>query len=192
MERFLVPKPKPITERVRFVYYRGLRVPSYGSPDIKDVSYTITARVDCTGLDVQTGQADGVLVCLGDRFCGYTLFVKGGHLVHDYNTAGTHYVARSTTPIPSGPATLAYTFTKSGAVKGTGVVTINGASAGSVDLARTLGMHLSPSGLTVGYGPLSPVSPEYDAPFPFGGELFDVVFELGNDRAEAPTNAYLD
>ena len=192
MERFLVPKPKPITERDRFVYYRGLRVPSYGSPDIKDVSYTITARVDCTGLDVQAGQADGVLVCLGDRFCGYTLFVKGGHLVHDYNTAGTHYVARSTTPIPSGPATLAYTFTKSGAVKGTGVVTINGASAGSVDLARTLGMHLSPSGLTVGYGPLSPVSPEYDAPFPFGGELFDVVFELGNDRAEAPTNAYLD
>jgi hypothetical protein len=192
MERFLVPKPKPITERDRFVYYRGVRIPSYGSPDIKDVSYTVTATVDCTGLDVAGGAADGVLVCLGDRFCGYSLFVRDGYLVHDYNTAGTHFVARSTERVPAGPAVLRYRFARTGPVQGIGTVSIDDRADGSVELTRTLGMHLSPSGLTVGYGPLSPVSPRYDAPFPFGGVLHEVVFELGGDRAGAPTGAYLD
>ena len=131
-------------------------------------------------------------MCLGDRFCGYTLFVKDGHLVHDYNTAGTHYVARSTRRIPAGPATLAFDFAKTGEVRGIGTVLIDGAASGSIDMARTLGMHLSPSGLTVGYGPLSPVSPLYDAPFPFGGRLDELRFELGHDRVGAPGNAYLD
>ena len=192
MERFLVPKPKPITERDRFVYYRGIRVPSYGAPDIKNVSYTITATVDCGGLDIAAGDADGILVCLGDRFCGYSFFVRDGYLVHDYNTAGTHYVARSTRRIPAGPATLAFDFAKTGEVRGIGTVLIDGAASGSIDMARTLGMHLSPSGLTVGYGPLSPVSPLYDAPFPFGGRLDELRFDLGHDRVGAPGNAYLD
>ncbi len=38
MERFLVPKPRPITSRDRFVYYSGIRIPSYGAPDVKDDS----------------------------------------------------------------------------------------------------------------------------------------------------------
>jgi arylsulfatase len=192
MERFLVPKPKPITERSRFVYYPGTRIPSYGSPDVKDVSYTITATVDCSGLDIASGAADGILVCLGDRFCGYSFFVHEGYLLHDYNAAGTHYVARSAGPLPAGPATLRYTFTKTGRLAGTGTVTIDGRAAGSVDLGRTLGMHLSPSGLTVGYGPLSPVSPRYEPPFPFGGLLHQVVVEVGADRTGAPVGAYLD
>jgi arylsulfatase A-like enzyme len=192
VERFLTPKPKPITERSRFVYYPGVRVPSYGAPDVRDVSYTITVRVDCTGIDVASGAADGVLVCLGDRFCGYSLFVHDGALVHDYNCAGNHYVARTTAQLPAGPCELRYTFTKTGRLQGEGTVTIDGAAAGSVDVARTLSTHLSPAPLTVGRGPLSPVSPLYEAPFLFGGVLHQVVFELGDDRAGVPTSPYLD
>ena len=81
---------------------------------------------------------------------------------------------------------------RTGALRGTGTVTIDGTAVGSVELTRTLGMHLSPSGLTVGYGPLSPVSPSYTAPFTFGATLHHVVFELGHDRDANPTNAYLD
>jgi arylsulfatase len=192
MERFLVPKPRPITSRSRFVYYDRLRIPSYGSPDIKDVSYTITATVDCTGLDVGAGEADGVLVCCGDRFCGYSLFVNGGRLVHDYNAAGVHYVARSADLLPSGPAVVRYRFEKTGTLTGVGTVEIDGGGQYSVELDRTLAMHISPVGLTVGYGPLSPVSAEYEAPFHFGGTLHELVFELGSDRATDPRGAYVD
>jgi arylsulfatase A-like enzyme len=192
MERFLVPKPRPITSRDRFTYYDLLRIPSYGSPDVKDVSYSVTARVDCSGLDVEAGEADGVLVCCGDRFCGYSLYVKDGRLVHDYNAAGVHYVARSSGVVPSGPSVLRYRFEKTGPLRGTGIVEIDEASAGSVELTRTLAMHISPVGLTVGYGPLSPVSTDYDAPFRFGGTLHDVVFELGSDRAGEVRGAYVD
>ena len=192
VERFLTPKPKPITARDRFVYYPGVRIPSYGAPDVRDVSYTITVRVDCTGLDVDAGAADGVLVCLGDRFCGYSLFVHGGALVHDYNCADTHYVARSTTQVPAGPCELRYTFTKTGRMRGTGTVSIDGAGAHTVDLPFTLGTHLTPAPLTVGRAPLSPVSPCYDAPFAFGGVLHDVVFELGADRHPEPVGEPLD
>ena len=192
VERFLTPKPKPITERSRFVYYPDVRVPSYSAPDVRDVSYTITVRVDCTGIDVASGAADGVLVCLGDRFCGYSMFAHEGTLVHDYNCAGHHYVARSSAPLPAGPCELRYTFTKTGRLQGHGTVTIDGAAAGSVDVARTLSTHLSPAPLTVGRGPLSPVSALYDAPFPFGGVLHTVVYEIGNDRAGVPTSPFLD
>ena len=120
MERFLVPKPRPITSRDRFVYYSGIRIPSYGAPDVKNVSYSITATVDCHGLDVRAGAADGAILCSGDRFCGYTLFIKDGYFIHDYNTAGTHYIARSQTTVPSGPATLRYRFTKTGQLRGIG------------------------------------------------------------------------
>ena len=192
VERFLTPKPKPITSRDRFVYYAGVRLPSYGAPDVRDVSYTITARVDCTGRDVAAGDADGVIVCLGDRFCGYALFVHDGALVHDYNCAGNHYVARTTTRVPAGPCELRYTFTKTGRLRGTGTVTIDGAGAHTVELPFTLGTHITPAPLTVGRAPLSPVSPLYAAPFAFGGVLHDVVFELGSDRANESRGAYLD
>ena len=192
MERFLVPKPRPITSRSRFVYYDRLRIPSYGSPDIKDVSYTITARVDCSGLDVAAGEADGVLVCCGDRFCGYSLFVNQGRLVHDYNAAGIHYVARSSGLLPSGPSVLQYRFDKTGPLTGIGTVEIDGGGEGSIELSRTLAMHISPVGLTVGYGPLSPVSAEYEAPFRFGGTLHELIFELRSDRASDARGAYVD
>jgi len=182
MERFLVPKPRPITSRRTFTYHPGIRVPSYGSPDIKDVSYTITATVDCSGVDVVAGDADGVLVCCGDRFCGYSLFVRDGFLVHDYNRAGTHFVARSVARLPAGVAVCRYAFTKTGRLQGQGTVTIDGAAAGSVALVGTLGMHVSPGGLSVGRGPLSAVSAQYEAPFDFGGRIERVVFELGDDR----------
>lgn len=107
-------------------------------------------------------------------------------------TAGHHYVARSSAPLPAGPCELRYTFTKTGRLQGHDTVTIDGAAAGSVDVARTLSTHLSPAPLTVGRGPLSPVSPLYDAPFPFGGVLHTVVYEIGNDRAGVPTSPFLD
>jgi arylsulfatase A-like enzyme len=192
MERFLVPKPRPITSRDRFVYYSGIRIPSYGAPDIKNVSYTITATVDCTGLDVAAGGADGTILNSGDRFCGYALFIKDGHLVHDYNAAGTHYVARSSGLVPAGPTRLRYRFTKTGELRGLGACSIDGSDGDPIELGRTLGVHISPAGLSVGWSALSPVSDLFESPFRFGGRIDEVVFDLGSDRSGDPPDSIVD
>jgi arylsulfatase len=192
MERFLVPKPRPITSRDRFVYHSGIRIPSYSAPDIKNVSYTITATIDCSGLDVAAGEADGAIMCSGDRFCGYALFISNGHLVHDYNAAGVHYIARSAAPVGARPTTLRYRFTKTGELRGNGVCAIDGVDGPAVELTRTLGVHISPAGMCIGWSALSPVSELYESPFPFRGRIEEVVFELGSDRTGDPPTTIVD
>jgi arylsulfatase A-like enzyme len=179
LERFHVPKPRPITDRTRFEYHPGAVIPSDGAPNIKDVSYTITADVDRLG--------DGTVVSCGDRFSGYALYVRDGHLVHDYNAAGAHHVVRSTIAVPTGPARLEYRFTRTGALCGTGELVIDGHVCGRVEIDRTLGVHDSPAGLTVGRTRLSAIAADYAAPFPFDGTIARVEFTLGGDRgAPAP------
>jgi Sulfatase len=177
LERFLVPKPRPITGRSTFVYYPGARIPGEGAANVIDVSYTITAHVSRGG--------DGVLICHGDRFSGYSLFVQGGHLVHDYNCAGAHTMVRSSSPVPDGASVLRYRFTKTGRLRGTGSLEIDGAPAGAVELPQTLGTHINAIGVSVGRNPLSPVSERYEPPFAFSGALEKVVVELGDDRGPA-------
>jgi arylsulfatase len=174
LERFHVPKPRPITSRSRFTYYAGAQMPSDAAPNIKNVSYTITAEIDRRG--------DGVIVSCGDRFSGYVLYVQDARLVHDYNAAGTHFVIRSDIDVPVGPARVSYRFTRTGELRGFGELLIDDRTSGSVELTRTLGVHDSPAGLTVGRNRLSPVAPDYEAPFPFDGAIRHVVITLGEDR----------
>jgi arylsulfatase len=184
LERFLVPKPRPITERSSFTYYPGIRVPGEGAPGIVDVSYTIDAHVEETG--------DGVLICHGDRFSGYSLFVKDGRLVHDYNCAGVHHVVRSEVPVPPGRHVLRYRFARTGPLQGIGTLEIDGVPVGAAEQPRTLGVHINAVGVSVGHNPLSPVSPEYASPFRFSGVLEKVVIEIGTDRGVAAPEDILD
>ncbi len=180
LERFLVPKPRPLTDRSTFVYYPGSRIPGEGAANVIDVSYTITAHVSRVG--------DGVLICHGDRFSGYSLFVHEGHLVHDYNCAGEHTIVRSLIPVPAGASRLGYRFTKTGRLQGRGSLEIDGTPAGSAEVPLTLGTHINAVGVSVGRNPLSPVSGLYASPFPFRGELEKVVVEIGPDRGRYETD----
>jgi arylsulfatase len=177
LERFLVPKPRPITGRSTFVYYPGARIPGEGAAGVIDVSYTISAHVAAAG--------DGVLICHGDRFSGYSLFVLDGHLVHDYNCAGAHTILRSSRPVPAGAGVLRYRFARTGRLRGRGTLEIDGEDAGSVDIPQTLGTHINAIGVSVGRNPLSPVSELYDSPFPFTGVLDRVVIEVADDAGPA-------
>jgi arylsulfatase A-like enzyme len=181
MERFLVPKPRPITDRSRFTYYMGAQVPSATMPDIKNVSYTIVADLERTG--------DGVIVTCGDRFSGFVLFVQDGRLVHDLNCAGVHHVLRSDVAVPAGPCRVEYRFTKTGHLAGVGELWVDGTPAGRLDTGPTLGIHISPAGLTVGHAPVSEVNPGYRRPFRFSGAIAEVTITLGDDRGTSgPTS----
>lgn len=174
MERFLVPKPRPITDRSTFTYYAGAQVPSAAMPDIKNVSYAIVA-------DLAAG-SDGVIVTCGDRFSGFVLFVQDGALVHDLNCAGTHHVVRSSRAVPPGAGRVEYRFTKTAHLAGTGELLIDDQPCGRLDIAPTLGVHISPAGLTVGHAPVSPVNPGFDRPFRFTGTIDRVTITVAADR----------
>ncbi len=176
LERFLVDKPRLITGRKRFIYYPGARIPGETAASPMDVSYVIHAEID----PYQSGR-QGVLICHGDRFSGYSLFVADGYLFHDYNCAGEHTVLRSDRRVPSGTERLSYSFQKTGRLQGTATILFDGEAAGEGDIAPTLGIHINATGVSVGCDRYGPVSALYDCPYAFESGLRRVVMEIGDD-----------
>src|SRR5690606_11325935 len=107
LERFLVSPPSPVTSRRRFVYYPGAYIPGEVMPNIKNVSYTITASITQPSAD-----CDGIIVSCGDATLGYVLYVKGGRLAYHYNAAGDHSHLAADCELPVGTCTVRFEFTK--------------------------------------------------------------------------------
>ncbi len=175
LERFKVVPTGAITSRRVFTYHPGARVPAQAAADTKDVSHTITAQVDCADA------AEGVLVACGDRFAGWVLYVGDNRLTYDYNSAGTHHVVTSDTPVPAGPSVLRYAFRRTGHLEGIGTLFIDDRQVGEHHISRTLGVSLGTAGISVGRNALTPVSDAYTGQFRFTGRLEKVVIELGDD-----------
>ena len=163
--------------RTRFVFYSGMgHVPTEVAPDVRSRSYLIEADVE-----LPAGGAEGVLLSHGDITSGYSLYVQGGHLVHDLNIGGSHQIVRSNRPVPASATRLGFRMTRVDN-KGTGVLLIDGEPAGEMttkDMFRTL---ISWSGLDIGLDRGSPVS-HYAAPFAFTGTLKKVTVTIGDDQA---------
>jgi arylsulfatase len=79
-------------DRHEFVYYGPIRLPAFGSPNLRGVSHTITADVT-----VEEGVADGVIVSDGASTGGYALAVLDGHVTFAANYLGRD-VQRLTLP----------------------------------------------------------------------------------------------
>lgn len=173
--------------RTRYVFEAGMgHLPSDVAPDVRSRSYTITA-------DIEPYEADtsGVLIAHGDATCGYSLFVRDGHLVHDLNIGGTHQTVTSTTPIPEGATELAFRMERAGGTgpfpHGTGTLSIDGNAAGVMETDQIFWLMVSWSGLDVGLDRGTTVS-DYDGsgrfvgPNEFTGRLHRVVVELDDDQ----------
>ena len=176
LERFHVPKPRPITSRSRFVYYPGAYIPSDGCPDLKNVSYEITAELTRADGD------DGTLLACGDVASGFSLFIQDGRLVWDYNMAWDHYVAETPEALPTGPITVTAAFERTGSYAGTGRLMVNGEEAASVDMPVTHNTHIHAVGISVGFTRAPSPSPRTAGQFPFTGTLSRLVIDVADDR----------
>jgi arylsulfatase len=175
--RFAITSPHNLSKRRRQVLLPGgQRIPNGVAPDLRNRSYSITAEVE-----IPEAGAEGVIVAQGDWCGGYAMYVKEGHLVHDYNFVGQHYVVTSEERLPTGPATLRFELKKVGPYSGQGILSINGEPAGSVSLPQMFRGLMSFTGLEVGRASPPEVS-DFTAPFPFTGTLHRVVYELGDDQ----------
>src|SRR5206468_1784132 len=84
VERLAAPRPQMSGPRSKYVYYQGTgEVESANAADVRNRSFTITADVD-----IPKEGAEGVLLCQGGSFGGYSFFVKDGKLIYSHNYLG--------------------------------------------------------------------------------------------------------
>ncbi len=187
-ERFAENAARFHGARTNYTFWAGMgHVPSDVAPDLRSRTYTITAHVE-----LAHQSAEGVLIAHGDATCGYSLFVRDGHLVHDLNIGGTHQLVTSDRPIPAGGAhTLGFRMVRSPGEgpfpHGAGTLLIDGEPAGSMETDQIFWLLISFSGLDIGLDRGTTVA-DYDltgrhlGPFEFTGRLIKVTIDLAHDQ----------
>jgi arylsulfatase A-like enzyme len=134
-------------------------------------SYTMTADVD-----VQTG-ANGVIVCQGGRFGGFSFFLNGGKPTFVYNYLGLEkYTVASSQTLSPGKHTVVYEFKSDGGPGkgGIGTITIDGNKVGEGRIEKTQPGIFSVDDLAdVGTDDGTPVT-EYTGSKKFQGTIYKV------------------
>ncbi|MFK7919054.1 MAG: arylsulfatase [Ilumatobacter sp.] len=187
-ERFAENAERFHGDRRRYVFSAGMgHLPSDVAPDLRSRSYTVTARIE----PFDPTNTNGVLLAHGDATCGYSLFIRNGHLVHDLNIGGTHQVVESDVVIPRGATELVFRMQRSDGdgpfPHGVGTLLVDGVEVGRMETDQIFWLMISWSGLDIGLDRGTTVA-DYDGtgrhvgPFEFTGQLIDVTVDLDDDQ----------
>ena len=185
-------RPSYIRGKTRFAYLPStVRIPEASSPPTKNIDHTIAAEVE-----IPDGGAEGVLVACGGITSGYALYVKGGKLVWEHNWFGQQrYRVESDKPLQSGEQTLSAEIECDDEGKpGTGgKVTLRSGKdvIGTGTFEKQVPFRFTVNEtFDVGCDTVTPVSDQYESPFPFTGTLQRVVIDVSGDSfEELATNA---
>ena len=172
--RFRDLSPHPTSRN--YVYRPPMSpIPGQASAAIGGRSFDLTATITRQKND------HGVLFSTGTENSGISIFIQNERLVVDYNAFDDHSVVTSNIEIPTGYSILRAQFRR---LKRGGEITIyvNEEPSGSVRVPLFMRM-ISSVGSSIGYDHGSAVSPQYESPFPFSGELHQVEIQLAAKRA---------
>ncbi len=187
MARLNTPRPKISKDRDKYVYYPGgAPVPFAACPRVFNRPHSITAEVVIPG-----GGAEGILLALGNRHGGYSLYVKDGKLHYVHNYCGLEkFKVSSPDKLPAGELSLRYEFEPTGepdfkigkGSPGRGQLYVNGELVANAEFPYTVPNAFGIIGLSCGYDVTDAVVPEdYEAPFTFTGELKQVVLDVSGE-----------
>ena len=102
--------------RTSLTLYPGMSVNENAFINIKNTSLSITAEVE-----IPAGGANGVILAQGGRFGGWSLYLKDGKPIYQYNFLGlAQYKVAADKPLPPGKATIRYEFAYDGGGLGKG------------------------------------------------------------------------
>jgi arylsulfatase len=170
-------RPSLIAGRTEFTYYAGAtRIPEPSAADTKNVSHSITATIE-----VPQGSADGVLVAEGGAAGGYTLYIKDGKPVYEYNYfAHERYKVASSESLSPGPAVIRVDFKYDGGIGkgGTLALFINDKKVGEGRIEKTCPGRFGAESFDVGMDNGSPVSEAYQPPFAYEGIIKKVTINI--------------
>jgi arylsulfatase len=184
--RFAEPRPQLAEGRQHYVYYPDTAaVPESVAVKVLNRSHSITAEVEITDNN------QGVLLCQGGCVGGFSLFIKDRKLHYVHNYVGTQeFHVVSGEEVPHGKSQVRYEFEPTGGpdiahgkgAPGRGQLYINGKLVGQADIPVTIPLLMGlGEGLTCGRDQGSPVSSEYQSPFPFTGKMQKVEVDVSGE-----------
>ena len=145
----------------------------------KSASFEIVAEIETGDTPV-----NGVILSQGGAFGGWSLYVKDGTPIFQYNYLGLdRYTAISNSTLPQGKATVTMDFAYDGGDPGSGgtaTLYVNGESVGSAEVGQTeFSIYSADETASVGVDLETPVSDDYDrAGSKFTGTIDKVTISL--------------
>jgi arylsulfatase len=114
---------------------------------------------------------EGVIIASGDRFGGYSLYVQGNKIRYVYNLAGQYYYwIKPEQELPTGDVNILVELHRiPRSNKFSVTLSINGAPWGETEITRT--NFIQGPFTTIKANRFSEVSPDYQVPFEFTGEI---------------------
>jgi arylsulfatase len=139
IERFdpqVAGRPDLMGDRTSLTLYEGMTgMMENAFINVKNRSLTITADVEIP----QSG-ANGVILCQGGRFGGWSLYMKDGKASYVYNWVGLkQYTITGAQPVPPGKAVIKFDFSYDGGRGngGKGTIYVNGQQAAEGRIEHT-------------------------------------------------------
>ncbi|MCE9624639.1 MAG: arylsulfatase [Deltaproteobacteria bacterium] len=168
-------------DRKSFTYYwpGAERIPEAVSAPIKNTSHTIETTLNLKG------DEEGVLVACGGVNSGYALFIADHKLHYEYNYFNQKRYQIASSVLPPGKVDIKFNFIKTGQLKGTGELYVNGEKVGEGAIDQTVPGSFSLSEtFDVGVDNGTPVSNDYKQKdhFPFTGQIDKVTINLAADN----------
>lgn len=172
-------RPSLIAGRTEFTYYPGaVRIPESSSPNVKNRSHAISVRVE-----IPKDGGEGVLVAAGGIVGGYTLYIKDGKPIYEYNWfTQSRYKIASSERLKPGESTIRVDFKYDGGGVGKGGTVslfLNDKKVAEGRVDKTVpGRFSADETFDIGMDTGSPVSADYAAPNRFTGTLKQVNISL--------------
>ena len=140
IERFdpaMAGRPDLMAGRKSLTVYEGMTgMMENAFINVKNQSVTITADVE-----IPAGGANGVILCQGGRFGGWSLYVKDGKPAYTYNFVGLQeYTVNASERLAPGKSTIKLDFAYDGNGRGKGgtaTIYVNGKKVGSGRVEQT-------------------------------------------------------
>ena len=171
-------RPSLIAGRTIFNYFPGAYIPDSSAAPTQNRSYTITAY-----LDIPKGGADGVLAAVGGVAGGFTLYIKDGRPVYEYNYATlqrTKITGTETLAPGQNVVRMEFLYDGGGLGKGATVslfVNDKKVGQGRMDATIWTGKYSADETFDIGEDSGSSVSNEYSAPNRFTGTIKKIVID---------------
>lgn len=153
--------------------------------NVKNRSHTITAELEIPpSRDASAPGVNGVIICQGGRFGGWSLYAKDGKLNYCYNWVGLkEYKLTTSEPLPAGKVTVKFAFLYDGGglgKGGTGTLFVNGQKVAEGRIEHTASVIFSPDETAdVGVDEATNVTTDYqERDNRFTGRIVKVVVEL--------------
>lgn len=122
----------------------------------------------------RSADEQGVLVATGDRFGGFSLYIRDNTLKYVYNAQDYNYYTAEVANLPIGEIDIKVEFRRVGLNNARAEIYVNGEKAAAAEIG-SLTFRLSYY-TTIGENKFWSVTSDYDAPFTFSGEILGAEF----------------